>query len=57
MTTSGDTLVIVPHASPGQLQACATIFALGHAGPDGTLLAKRWQRSCSSRQGGTSTYR
>ena len=40
MTTSGDTLVVVPHASPGQLQAGATIFALGHAGPDGTLSAR-----------------
>jgi hypothetical protein len=40
VTTSGDTLVIIPHASPGQLQAGATIFALGHAGPDGTLSAR-----------------
>ncbi len=40
VTTSGDTLVVVPHASPGQLQAGATIFALGHAGPDGTLSAR-----------------
>jgi hypothetical protein len=39
VTTSGDTLVVVPHASPGQLQVGATIFALGHAGPDGTLSA------------------
>ena len=39
VTTSGDTLVVIPHASPGQLQAGATIFALGHAGPDGTLSA------------------
>jgi hypothetical protein len=39
VTTSGDTLVIVPHASLGQLQAGAAIFALGHAGPDGTLAA------------------
>src|SRR5260370_28360972 len=40
VTTSGDTLVVIPHASPGQLQAGTTIFALGHAGPDGTLSAR-----------------
>jgi hypothetical protein len=40
VTTSGGTLVVIPHASPGQLQADAAIFALGHAGPDGTLSAK-----------------
>ena len=40
VTTSDDTLVVVPHASPGQLQAGATIFAVGHAGPDGTLSAR-----------------
>jgi hypothetical protein len=40
VTTSGDTMVIVPHASLGQLQAGATIFAFGHAGPAGTLTAK-----------------
>ena len=39
VTTSRGTLVIVPHASPGQLQAGATIFAVGHAEPDGTLSA------------------
>ncbi len=39
MTTSGATLVVIPHASPGQLQAGATIVALGHPGPDGTLSA------------------
>jgi hypothetical protein len=39
VTTSGDTLVAIPHASPGQLQPGAAIFALGHAGPDGTLSA------------------
>ena len=37
--TSGDTLVVIPHASRGQLRAGASIFALGHAGPDGTLSA------------------
>jgi Domain of unknown function (DUF5666) len=40
VTTSGDTLVIVPHASLGQLRHGATIFAVGHAGPDGTLSAR-----------------
>jgi hypothetical protein len=40
VTTSGDTLVVVPHASLGQLQARASIFAVGHAGPDGTLSAQ-----------------
>ena len=39
MTTSGGTLVVVPHASLGQLQAGAAIFAVGHAGPHGTLSA------------------
>jgi hypothetical protein len=40
VTTSSDTLVVVPHASPGQLQAGATIVAVGQAGPDGTLAAR-----------------
>jgi hypothetical protein len=40
VTTSGDTLVVVPHASLGQLQAGVTIFAVGLAGPDGTLSAR-----------------
>jgi hypothetical protein len=40
VTTSSDTLVVVPHASPGQLQAGTAIFAVGHAGPDGTLSAR-----------------
>lgn len=40
VTTSGDTLVVVPHASLGQLRHGATIFAVGHAGPDGTLSAR-----------------
>ena len=39
VTTSGSTLVVMPHASPGQLQDGATILAVGRAGPDGTLLA------------------
>jgi hypothetical protein len=39
VTTSSDTLVVVPHASPGQLPAGITIFAVGRAGPDGTLSA------------------
>jgi hypothetical protein len=40
VTTSGDTLVVIPHARPGQLPPGAIIFALGHAGPDGTLSAQ-----------------
>jgi hypothetical protein len=40
VTTSADTLVVVPHASLSQLRHGATIFALGHAGPDGTLSAR-----------------
>ena len=40
VTTSGDTLVIVPHASLGQLQDGTTVFALGQAGPHGTLTAR-----------------
>jgi hypothetical protein len=40
VTTSSDTLVIVPHASLGQLQAGASIVAVGQAGPDGTLSAR-----------------
>jgi hypothetical protein len=40
VTTSAGTLVVIPHASPGQLPAGATIFAVGHAGPDGTLAAE-----------------
>ena len=40
VTASGDTLVVIPHASPGQLQAGATIVAVGRPGPDGTLSAR-----------------
>lgn len=40
VTTSSDTLVVIPHASPGQLRVGAAIFALGHAGPDRTLSAR-----------------
>jgi len=40
VTTSGDTLVVVPHASLSQLQAGTSIFAVGQAGPDGTLSAR-----------------
>jgi Domain of unknown function (DUF5666) len=40
VTTSGTTLVIVPHASLDRLQAGVTIFAVGDAGPDGTLSAR-----------------
>jgi hypothetical protein len=39
VTTSGGTLVVVSHASLGQLQAGTSIFAVGRAGPDGTLSA------------------
>ena len=40
VTTSAATLVVVPHASLGQLQDGTAIFAVGHAGPDGTLTAR-----------------
>jgi hypothetical protein len=40
VTTSGGTLVVIPHASPGQLQAGSQIFAVGNAGPGGTLSAR-----------------
>jgi hypothetical protein len=40
VTTSGDTVVIVLHAHLSQLQAGATVFALGQPGPDGTLSAR-----------------
>jgi hypothetical protein len=40
VTTSSDTLVVVPHASLGQLPAGITIFSLGQARPDGTLSAQ-----------------
>jgi Domain of unknown function (DUF5666) len=39
VTTSSDTLVVMPHASLGQLQTGSTIFAIGHAGPAGALSA------------------
>jgi Domain of unknown function (DUF5666) len=39
VTTSGNTLVVIPHASPDELQAGAAVFALGQPGPDGTLSA------------------
>ena len=40
VTTSGSTLVVIPHASLGQLHHGATIYAFGHAGPHGTLSAR-----------------
>jgi hypothetical protein len=40
VTTSGDTLVVVPHARLDQLPAGASVFAVGQAGPDGTLSAR-----------------
>jgi hypothetical protein len=39
VTTSSDTVVHVVHASLGQLQAGATINAVGYLGPDATLSA------------------
>ena len=39
VTTSPDTLVIVPDATPGQLPAGSPIFAVGNAEPDGALSA------------------
>jgi hypothetical protein len=53
VTTSGATLVIVPHASPGQLQAGTTIFAVGHTGPDGTLSARAMASVRQLPSGGT----
>ena len=40
VTTSGDTLVVVAHARLDQLPAGASVFAVGQAGPDGTLSAR-----------------
>ena len=40
VTTSGGTLVVVPHASLGQMQVGTPIFAVGNAGPNGTLSAR-----------------
>jgi hypothetical protein len=40
VTTSSGTLVTILNASPSQLQDGATIFAVGQAGPDGTLSAR-----------------
>jgi predicted anti-sigma-YlaC factor YlaD len=40
VATSGSTLVVVPHASPQQLQTGTSIFVLGSAGPNGTLSAR-----------------
>jgi hypothetical protein len=53
VTTTGGTLVVVPHASPGQLQAGASIFALGQAGPDGTLAARGVAAITQFRSGAT----
>jgi hypothetical protein len=39
VTISGDTSVVVPRASLGQLRAGITTVAVGHAGPDSTLTA------------------
>jgi hypothetical protein len=40
VTTSADTLVVIPHASLGQLQDGVSIFAVVHPGPGGTLSAR-----------------
>jgi hypothetical protein len=40
VTTSDDTLVIVPHASPDRLPPGITVVAVGQAGPDGGLSAR-----------------
>jgi hypothetical protein len=40
VTTSGRTVVVIPHASAGHLPVGAPILALGHAGPDRTLSAR-----------------
>jgi len=52
VTTSASTLVIVPHASPGQLPAGVTIFAVGTPGPDGTLAAQAVAAVSQLRSGG-----
>jgi predicted anti-sigma-YlaC factor YlaD len=53
VTTSSDTLVVVPHASPGQLRVGTAIFAIGHAGPDGTLSARGVAAITQFRSGAT----
>lgn len=40
VTTSASTLVVVPHARPGQLRAGAAIFAIGSARSNGTMSAR-----------------
>lgn len=40
VTTSGSTLVVIPHASLGQMQAGTPVFAVGSAEPDGSLSAR-----------------
>ena len=56
MTTSGGTLVVVPHASPGQLQASPA--SSPSAWPDGRdAVGEGWQRSRNSGQGPTSACR
>jgi hypothetical protein len=39
VTTSGDTNVMKPHASLGELRTGATTVAFGRPGPNGTLSA------------------
>ena len=52
VTISGDTVVSVSNASLGQLPAGATIFAVGYAGPDGTLSARGVLATLQLPQGG-----
>jgi hypothetical protein len=40
VSTSSLTLVVIPHATPGQLPAGGAIFAVGQAGSDGALAAR-----------------
>ncbi len=40
VTTSAGTLVVLPHARLGQLQAGSAVAVLGQPGPDGTLSAQ-----------------
>jgi hypothetical protein len=40
VTTSGDTLVVIPHASPAELPSGIAVLAVGHAGSNGTLSAR-----------------
>jgi hypothetical protein len=52
VTTSAATLVVIPHATPGQLQVGGAILAVGHAGRDGTLAANAVVALYQFRSGG-----